>query len=370
MSAATDQERGGSPGIRPGPVAGSGSPARPGPVAGSGSAARSGPVPGSGSVTGTGPVVGPAIAPIGDDGALGAGAARPISSGRRRPRARDSFPHASRFRVATGLLVGLAIGALAIAATIATGGRRHAAPQIPWSQWSPPDGGALGAREIADYIAPFYRLSPVDQLAVVTVVNLESPSALQAAAASGSTAPGSGLVVAVRQDPSSSTLSLLGGNTIAYELCGIGGPNCAIGTGRPSTSRLLLLRREALELALYTFRYISATDNVVAILPPGHAVSNTTARLTRTPPSTVASSPGSTPIDVAVLFERRELAPLLSHPLVDTLPEQVPPTVAQMASAPEAGLVDQVTARGLFKVQQQTAPDGTRLIVLNPLPPS
>ena len=69
-----------------------------------------------------------------------------------------------------------------------------------------------------------------------------------------------------------------------------------------------------------------------------------------------------------MLFVRQELAPLLAQPLSETLPEETPPTIAEMPSAPEAGLVDQVTARGLFSEQLQQAQDGSRLIVLDPLP--
>jgi len=289
------------------------------------------------------------------------------AAGLARHRREQAPPFAARFRFAFGLLAGLGLGAVAVAAVIAAGGR-HLAHHLRWSQWAPNEGGLAGARQIADYVAPFYRLSPVYQLAVVTVVNLESPAALEAAAASGSASPGTGLVVAVRQSPSSSALSLLGGNTIAYDLCGVGGPDCAIGIGTPSTSRLLLLRREALELALYTFKYIAGTDNVLAILPPGHVVVAGASTLSPHPPRSRASR--SVPIDIAILFDRQELAPLLSRPLADTLPEPVPPTVAEMPYAPEAGLVDQITARGLFSEQLQTAQDGTRLIVLNPLPPS
>jgi hypothetical protein len=70
-----------------------------------------------------------------------------------------------------------------------------------------------------------------------------------------------------------------------------------------------------------------------------------------------------------VLFVRQELQPLLDHPLSATLPEQFPPTVARMPKAPEAGLVDQITAHGLFSEQLQQAQDGSNLIVLDPLPP-
>ena len=174
------------------------------------------------------------------------------------------------------MLVALGIGAIVVA--VVGRRRRQARParrRRSGQQWQPPDSGTLGARDIADFVAPFYRIDSVNQLAVVTVVNLESAAAAaaaQQAAASGTTsnATGSGLQVAVRPSPTSSQVSLLSGNTIAYNLCGIGGKDCAIGVGQPSTNRLLLLRREALELALYTFRYIGGTQNVVAILPPGH----------------------------------------------------------------------------------------------------
>ena len=45
------------------------------------------------------------------------------------------------------------------------------------------------------------------------------------------------------------------------------GTQCAISEGEPSEERHQLLRREALELALYTFKYGDA-DSVIALLPP------------------------------------------------------------------------------------------------------
>jgi hypothetical protein len=75
------------------------------------------------------------------------------------------------------------------------------------------------------------------------------------------------------------------------------------------------------------------------------------------------------PVDVAVLFGRQELSRQLAQPLSVTLPEEFPPTVAQMPKAAEAPLVDLVTGRGLFSEQLQQAQDGSNLIVLSPLPP-
>ncbi len=303
-----------------------------------------------------------------DEQAVGAALPKASAGSRRRDHA-PSSPHAHRFRTATAVLVGFGVGALLIAVAVALSGSTSK-PSIPWSAWSPPESGALGARDIADHVAPLYRLSSVDQLAVVTVVNLETAAqqaaAAQAAASGTTPSASSGLQVAVRNDPSSSAVSLLGGNTIAFNLCGIGGKNCAIGVGTPSTNRLLLLRREALELALYTFKYIGGVDNVLAILPPGHTQQPST--LSKKLP-TSNSGASTKPVDIAVLFVRPELQPLLNHPLTDTLPEEFPPTVSEMPKAPEAGLVDQITAHGLFSEQLQQAQDGSNLIVLDPLPP-
>jgi len=315
--------------------------------------------------------------PMTDDGAVSARVpATQSRSESKRGREREaSSPHAGRFRFFTALLVGVGIGALIIAGALAHTGRKGAASGgQPWSSWSPPDGGTLGARDIADYVAPFYRLSATSQLAIVTVVNLESAAAASAQAqaeAEGttSTTPSSGLQVAVRPSPTSSAVSLLSGNTIAYDLCGQSSTNNCTIAGQPSTNRLLLLRREALELALYTFKYVSSTENVVAILPPGRTEETGTSTLSKHLPTSDASAT-SKPIDIAVLFERQEVQPLLTHPLSASLPEEIPPTVDEMPKAPEAGLVDQVTARGLFSEQLQQAQDGSSLIVLDPLPPS
>jgi hypothetical protein len=282
-----------------------------------------------------------------------------VGIGGRRSASQPASPHAHKFRFATGLLIGSGLAALAVALVILTGGGRGG-PTVKWSDWKPVANGTDGAREIADHIAPLYRITPVDQLAVVTVVNVNN----NAGSSSTTTAPTSGLQVAVRSSPSSSAVSLLNGNTIAYNLCGIGASNCGIGVGQPSSARLLLLRREALELAMYTFKYISGVQNVVAILPPGRTQPQSS--LTPKPPATNASSK---PINLGLLFLHDELTPLLQQPAADTFPEPFPPTIAQMTNAPEAGLIEQLTARGLFSERLVQAQDGSNLIVLDQMPP-
>ena len=281
-------------------------------------------------------------------------------------------PHASKFRAATALLIGIAIGALAIAATVLIASRSDTSSPS-WSSWAPQDGGLQGAREIADHIAPLYRISGTDQLDVVTVTNLSSGSSSGATTAAASASSGSsgagGLQVAVRADPTSSAVSLLPGSTIAYNLCGIGTSNCAIGAGNPSANRLLLLRREALELALYTFKYIGGAQNVLAILPPGHT--QPVQSLSPKPPSPRTRAT-SKPINLALLFLRDELKPWLGQPLSQTFSLPLPPMVGELnlwKRTGEAALVSQITERGLFSEHFSQTQDGSNLIVLDPLPP-
>jgi hypothetical protein len=264
---------------------------------------------------------------------------------------RRGSPHAAKFLAVSAALVGFAIGALAIAALILATGSRSPAAQT-WSSWTPQDGGLAGEREIAAAVSPLYRAAPAVQLAVVTVRNVASAATT-----------GSGPQIAVR-DPGTGSLGGLGGTTAVFNLCGFG-PSCSITTGKSSAARLLLLRREALELALYTFHYIGGVDNVLAVLPPSRAT--TTASLTPAPsPKPVAST---TTVDLAVLFQKNSLNHYISQPLRATLPEPLPPTVSQMPAAAEAELVSVITSQTLFRQSTVQSQDGSNVIVLDPVPP-
>jgi hypothetical protein len=265
----------------------------------------------------------------------------------------ESSPHVQKFRVATALLVGIGVAAVAIALGVAINGKGGRTGVGNWSSWHPRGHGSAGAQEIADFVAPYYRAAPADQLAVVTSVNLNDPA--------------NPLKLVLPSSGSTSGLQVLApGHTVAYNLCGTGSRDCSIGVGAASSDRLLLLRREALELALYTFKYLGAAQNVVAILPPGHT--SQTAKLTAKPPASGATT-SSKPLNIALVFDRKELQPWLGRPLRATLPEELPPTVSQMRTAPEAELVSLITGHGLFQQQVEQGQDGSTLIVLNPMPP-
>jgi hypothetical protein len=284
-----------------------------------------------------------------DDRAAESPLGRPVSVALGRFAGRQPSPHSHKFFLAMIALFGLGIAAIAVAITILVDNPGSTGSGPAWSAWSPPDSGLAGERDIANEVSPYYRASPANQLAVVTVHNLSDS--------------GANTELALR-DPTAGTLSAISGNSAVYTMCGLG-PSCAISTGIPSQARLLLLRREALELALYTFKYMSGINNVVAILPPGRT--QPTAQLSNKPPA-----PGNiattTPVDLAVVFQRAGLQHFLSQPLRYTLPEQIPPTVTQMPSAPEAELVSVVTAQALFTQQLIQSQDGSSVLVLQPQP--
>lgn len=257
-------------------------------------------------------------------------------------------PRLHRFRMGLFALLGVGTAALVAAIALSVSGRTSTSDGT-WSAWSPTTSGLSGAQQIADFVAPYYRATPAEQLAVVTTVNLNDPNhPLQVVV------PGSG---------ANSLLPLPAGSTIVYNLCGEGSSDCSIGVGSPSSARLLLLKREALELALYTFKYISGANTVVAILPPGR-----TGCVGICPKPPDLSS--TTRVDLALAFDHSELQPWLDHALRTTLPEALPPTVSQMDSAPEAELVSIITAHGLFQEHQEQAQDGSSVLVLSPQPPS
>lgn len=262
-----------------------------------------------------------------------------------------------RFRLTLALLAGVGVAAVAIAIAVAANGNTHnGVPNTNWSSWKPSSSGSEGVNEIAQHVEAYYRLNQGKTLDVVT------PLAVTSTDSSGVTT-GSGLTVAVdpgsKSSSSSATqtqLELLGGKTVAYNVCGLGAKDCTLG-GKPSAERLLLLRREALELALYTFTYVSGTDNVLVVLPPGKTEHG-------------KGKSASKPVTVTVLFVKQAMQQFLDQPLSRTL-ALYPPDVSELklwSQTAEANMVDQVTSRYLFSEQVESQQEGGRLLVLSPLP--
>ena len=133
------------------------------------------------------------------------------------------------------------------------------------------------------------------------------------------------------------------GRTVLFQLCGLGA-RCAINKGKPSNERGLLLQREALESALYSFRYLDGVKNAVALMPP---------------------SPGKKPWK-AMFFRRSDYEPALQRPLAATLPSP-PPTLSALPDSPEATVIQRLTDESVFRYSFQQGQDLSPFLVLNKL---
>jgi len=133
-------------------------------------------------------------------------------------------------------------------------------------------------------------------------------------------------------------------DSVTYELCGLGA-DCAIASGKPSLARSLLLRREALELALYTFHFEPSIQTVVTYMPPA------------------AGQKAS----FVYLFVRNQpaISDALRRPISATLPEVKPPLPSQI-SPTEATTVDELTAPDLYRFSFTRGQDGGVWLVFNP----
>ena len=244
------------------------------------------------------------------------------------------FPHRPRFVFIYGLLGGVL--AVAIALIVIYAGRAIT-PAPKWSAWHPSGGGLGAAKQIADKVGNSYRLPNGDQL-------------LDVIAKDPSVSPTTGQVIPLHYIAIQSTkgtpivhYSISPSNSVTYDLCGLGA-SCSIATGKATVQRGTLVRREILELALYTFKYVGGIENVVAFMPP----------------------PAGTQAQYAVYLRKSDLSTELKQPLAKTLKAKVP--LPSTIPAREVQVVDSVTEPRVYKFGVAQAQTGDFVLVLTPLP--
>jgi hypothetical protein len=251
-------------------------------------------------------------------------AAAPLS----RPRQRG-LVYGRRFTIAYMLLLILFGGVVALFTYLAARPEPGA-----WGSFEPKGEGLARARAIANNVAPKYRLDG-QQMAVV---NAQPPIVenvpIDAIAIARNTSQGIGGGY-VSIEPAQSTL--------LYVFCGRAS-GCAM-PGAPSLERGRLLRRQSLELALYTFKYMKSIDSVVTLLPPAQG------------------GRGQSP---AVYLRRRFLTDELEQPLSKTLPGRPPFTVGNL---PGMETVERLTVNRWFPYSFQQLPNGRALLQLGGPPP-
>ncbi len=130
-------------------------------------------------------------------------------------------------------------------------------------------------------------------------------------------------------------------DSIMYSLCGLG-TSCAIATGKPSAARGRLVRREILEIALYTFKYVSGIKSVVAFIPPANGK------------------------QFLVLLQKSDLSSELKTPLAQTLSAKTPLPAA--IPAREVQLIDATTDSRVYTFGLSQTQQGDLVLVLKPLP--
>jgi hypothetical protein len=208
----------------------------------------------------------------------------------------------------------------------------------PWSSWTPPGGGIAKTNAIAQRVGGAYRLTGGHQLLDVYSKKLTVPVASGTASAEVPIA-----LVAIRgpKGKVDTVNTVTDTDSRLYELCGSGAA-CAIGEGKASIARGQLVRREALELALYTFKYVHGVNHFLAFMPP---------------------PPGSSPSAV-VYLDKADVSAMLARPLTKTLGAKTPlPTTI---TASEGARIDQLMMPHLYKFTLQQTQLGQAVLVLAP----
>jgi hypothetical protein len=209
--------------------------------------------------------------------------------------------------------------------------------QPPWSTWKPKTSSTANmTKEIADHVAARYRLSASgDQLVAIIPSKPEITRNTKVSDVS---------TIAIRTSASSQNFSRIittKGN-MQMQFCGLG-TECSIDRGTASAARERLTRREALELALYTFKYVPSVNALIEYMPP---------------------PPGQTP-QTLLYLERADLSNELKQPLEETLPLAKPP-LPSTPDSKESATIDRLTLPVEYSFGYQPLANGTDALILTP----
>ena len=232
--------------------------------------------------------------------------------------------------VALAAVVGAGVGTFVVLAS------RPAPPEAAaWSSWEPTGSKLARVRQIADRIPKAYKQPNGEQLTVTQASPLTVPSGPVAS-------------IFVRPDATRGRAeegdidTYSAADAVSYGLCGLGsGTRCAISLGT-SGELLMLLSRQALELALYTFKYVTDVNSVVVFLPP---------------------SPEGQP-NGSVFFRRGDVADDLRRPISHLLPARTP-NPASLSNI-ELGNIARLTRPRTYTFEFSAAGDGKPILILTP----
>ena len=258
----------------------------------------------------------------------------------------DSPAYYKRFSFAYTVLIALAVASVGALVFILL--RPAGSHSPPWSKFTPTGASLDMERQIATQVSSEYEVAPGSLLVTVFPSPLQAPGVVQ-----GANGPQSVQVpitlIAVQPDVSTGQHEqgdftfYQPGSTVGYEMCGFSDSqrNCAA----PSVSGAdpeQLLRREALELALYTLKYVPGPNAVLTYLPNSNPQAPTS----------------------AVFVTRNDVKKNLHVPLARTLkPNKI---LLGGLVVPDSGHV--AALAHIFTTSYQTLPsDGTAALTLTPV---
>lgn len=242
------------------------------------------------------------------------------------------------FYVALAVIAGAGVGTLLVLV-----GRGSPAPTPAWSEWEPTGSIERRSAQIGDHVGDGYRLPSGRALVAVTYAG---PPTVVGPDGSNFQVQ----AIAVRPDTTAGRAeaddinTIRASGTVMYTLCGLGDA-CSIPEGKPTVARGQLLRREALELALYSFTYLDGIDSTLVLLPPR------------------ADGQSAT----AVFLERDDVREALDRPLSETLTAPLTPGIGEIPDE-EQRAVDRATRSRLYEYSYLQAQDGSPIMVLSPAP--
>ncbi len=264
--------------------------------------------------------------------------ARPVAAPRPEPQPKPRRVHQRRFLVAYALLV-IAVFAAGAMLYVALG--VDSEEEQAWSDWKPSGEGESRLVQIGDHVGAGYR-APSGELAARIIAG---PPTFTTTDEQGRTLqlPLEGVLVKGRtSDQSDARAVLLSRDSVMYVLCGSGSA-C-----QPSQSLLSVrgvgtaYEREALELALYTFKYVPEANSVMVFLPP---------------------FPGADPsgaLRTMVYLQRHQLESQLGRPIGDTLRAG---SGIDYSNAEKNEIIRLVLPR-LYTFQPEQAPNGAWILSL------
>lgn len=242
-------------------------------------------------------------------------------------------PHRRRFLIIYSLLavvLGGGVGGLVVFAG------KSISPAPRWSTWKPGGGGLGAAKQIADQVSKSYRLPNGKQLVdVIAKAPSVSPTNV--------TIPIHFVALHGMKSTGDQIVAVSSSDSVMYSLCGLGA-SCSIATGKASVQRGTLVRREILELALYTFKYVGGIKNVIAFMPPA----------------------AGTPPKYVVYLQKGDLAAELHTPLAKTLAAKTP----QVSTIParDVRTVETTTGARVYSFSLSQTQTGDAVLVLAPIP--